>query len=280
MEKPKDVPASAHIPPPSRDKINSLKALCMLAPPEGQEGYWCVYSYVLNREVCKSKGEHELDNLYGMDIMLGVYPNEDIATKRAKYVTETTGYGCRAAPLCVWNPLLLDSDPKRTTCIHKDVDGKILDFEDQEYQRQQELYFNRLEREKATLDEQERELDPEDISHYKYHWLAILKNKVRLEDLRDKLDKAQQDFDKHKSIIEEHYNRHPKHDKEWLEYLISIGYSGEEVNIIKEKYELLKPEILGLRDPLVDSLPSPPSVNVRRTMSKNAKRKLKRRQQT
>ena len=236
-------PAISYTKKPSRATVNSLKALCQLAPPDGQEGSWGVYSYVLNREICKP--DHSLDNLYGLFILLGIFPNQERAEKRAEYVTKTTGSRTCAVKLCRWAELREVPDSEHTTVIKQDANGKLVEFEDQEFKKQQEAYARKYEEEKAALKEQEKELDSDDISHYKQQWLLTLQNYTRLKMLEKQLSTMKDTYEKRVRKIQEHYRLHPEHDEEWLNYLSEMDYTEAQIGCIKNGYQDLKGEILG-----------------------------------
>ena len=177
----KSKPAISYTNKPSRTTVDSLKALCQLAPPDGQEGSWGVYSYALNRDICGSNGTP--DNLYGLFILLGIYPNKERAEKRAEHITKTTVSKTCAVKLCRWAELREVSDSEHTTIIKQDVNGKLVEFEDQEFRKQQEVYAKKYEEEKSILLVQEKELDPDDISHYKQQWLLTIQNYASLKTL-------------------------------------------------------------------------------------------------
>jgi len=235
-------PAVSYTKKPSRTTVNSLKALCQLAPPDGQEGSWGVYSYVLNRDIVGEDGNP--DNLYGLFILLGLYPNQERAEKRAEHITKTTGSKACAVKLCRWAELKEISDSEHTTVIKQDTEGKLVEFENQEFKRQQEIYARKYEEEKSILQEQEKELDPDDISYYKQQWLLTLQNYTRVKMMEKKLAAAQEAYQKRVKNIQLHYQEHPEHDKEWLDYLSEVNYTEAQIECIKKGYEDLRQEII------------------------------------
>ena len=263
---------------PSRATVNSLKALCKLAPPDGQEGSWGVYSYVLNRDICKEDGHP--DNLYGLFILLGVFPNQSRAEKRAEFITQSTGSRTCAVQLCRWTELREVPDSEHTTVIKQDANGKLVEFENQEFKKQQESYAKKYEEEQSILQEQEKELDPDDISYYKQQWLLTLQNYARLRMAEKKLEATKKSYEKRVQKIQEHYRCHPEHDREWLNYLSEIDYTDSQIECIRSGYEDLRVDILGdisVDDDkegeghsIAESLPEIPSTFTKITSSENS----------
>jgi len=236
-------PAISYTKKPSHATVNSLKALCKLAPPDGQEGSWGVYSYVLNRDICKEDGNP--DNLYGLFILLGIFPNQSRAEKRAEFITQSTGSRTCAVQLCRWAELREVPDSGHTTVIKQDANGKLVEFEDQEFRKQQEAYAKKYEEEQSILQEQEKELDPDDISHYKQQWLLALQNYARLQMMEKKLKDTKETYQKRVQKIQEHHRCHPEHDEEWLEYLSEVNYTDSQIECIRSGYQDLRVDILG-----------------------------------
>lgn len=227
---------------PSRSKINPLKTLCRIEPPRGQEGYWVVYSYVLNDDICKEGGEP--DNLYGLLIFMGCYANRELATKRAEHLTQTTGNRMGIVQLCRWSELKRVPDADHTVMIHTDTKGKLIKFEDQEFRRQQEQYQKQYEKEQTLLKEQNAETDPSSISYYKQQWLLAIRNYARVQKLKRDLSQAEEAYSKRVELIRNHYTTFPDHDRDWLRHLQSTGYTDAQIEVVENAYKTLKSEIL------------------------------------
>lgn len=230
---------------PSRSKINSLKTLCEIVPPRGQEGYWVVYSYVLNDDICKKYGEP--DNLYGLLIFMGCYANRELATKKAEYLTQTTGNKMGIVRLCRWSELKRVPDADHTVMIHTDTKGKLIKFEDQEFRRQQEHYQKQYEKEQSLLEEQNAETDSTSIAYYKQQWLLTIRNYARIQKLKRDLSQAEEAYSKRVELIRNHHSAFPDHDRDWLHHLQSTGYTDAQIEVVENAYKTLKSEILNYR---------------------------------
>lgn len=227
---------------PSRNKVNPLKTLCKLTPPKGQEGYWVVYSYVLNDDVCKADGK--LDNLYGLLIFMGCHANRELATKRAKYLTQTTGNRMGIVQLCRWSELKRVSDTEHTVMVHTDTKGKLVKFEDQEFKRQQEQYQKQYEKEQSLVKEQNAETDPSSISYYKHQWLLTIRNYARIQKLKHDLFQAEETYGKRVELVRNHCASFPEHDRDWLRHLQSAGYTDAQIEVIENAYRTLRGDVL------------------------------------
>jgi len=151
--------------------------------------------------------------------------------------------------------------------IKQDIEGKLVEFENQEFERQQEIYAKKYKEEKSILKEQEKEIDPDDISHYKHQWLLTIQNYARIKMLEKKLTTAREIYQKRVQKIQSHYQKHPEHDKEWLNYLSKIDYTEAQIECIRNGYENLKQEILidnqttNTVAASLPDIPSPPKIS-------------------
>ena len=240
---------------PTHENVNSLKSLCQLAPPKGQENDWVVCGFALNQAICRK--DLTPDNEYGLFILLGYYPTEVLARKRAEHITKTTGARVCITKFCHWAEWKLLSDSEYTTMIKEDVGGKLAEYDEQEFRRQQEKYKKKYEEEKAILHEQEKEVDPEDIAHYKQQWILAIQNFARLKMYHKKVASIEETYQHHIQKIRNHYTRHPNHDEEWLEYLKDLDYTEAQIECIQNAYFDLRKEILeekGDCDPNLEEL--------------------------
>ncbi len=215
----------------------SLKALCVLKPfPSGD--IWVVYTYVLNREIQTPKDTH------GLLIVLGCCPNQKQAEKKARQLTQNTGQRMAIAQLGCWVELRLLRNKENTTMIHVDSEGKLVQFETQEFKHQQQRRQDQYEKEKSLLAEQQMETDPTSVSHYKHHWLRAIHNYAQIQEAKEKLEHAQKVYEKRVKAIRAHYSTFPEHDTEWLSNLGVLDYTPSEMEAIEAGYISLRKEIL------------------------------------
>ena len=215
----------------------SLKALCTLEPFPSKD-VWVVYTYVLNREIQTKEDTH------GLLIVLGCCPNHDLAEKRARLLTQKTGQRMAIAQLGYWTELRLLHNKEHTTMIHADPEGKLVQFETQEFKHQQQRRQDQYEKEKALLVEQQTEMDPHSIAYYKHQWLRAIHNYAQMKEAEEKLENAQKVYETRVKAIRTHYSTFPDHDTEWLTCLGALDYTPSEMEAIEAGYISLRKEIL------------------------------------
>jgi hypothetical protein len=241
-------PAIAHLPKPKKADICPLKALCVIPPPSGQG--WAVYSYALNSDICTADGTP--DNFYGLFWILGAYPEGEAgrlaAMDRARHITETTGQKVAVCKLGLWARLTLEPPPEQVTTIHKDVEGNIVELENQEFKKKQAEYARRYESEQRQLQETIDATQPHSLAHFKQNALLALKHQESIERAEKALEEAQVKYNKRCAILRDHYQSHPEHESEWLKVFrsqLEERGEGEHYSVIEEAYLSSRSKLLG-----------------------------------
>ncbi len=226
-------------------KVNSLQSIMRLQPLKGSE--WCVYAYVLNRDVVDKDGN--VDDMRGMIFPLGSFRDRDEAEQHAKNVISITGHqGVVVAKYGCAIPLTTNIDHKTILNVPLDTRGKILKFESDQYKRDMEIYEKKVKEEDERIREAEEEWDIDSIEHFKRQCYLAIKNKSKYDELKKEMEMAHSMYEKRKSLVKDHYDRHPDHEASWLEYLKSKLIERGELDL----YNDIESSYLSLRDDLLD----------------------------
>lgn len=232
------------IPPPS--KIEGLQAITKLRPITGCK--YCVYTYALNKDIINSDGK--VDDFRGMFFIVGCFDSkkeaEDhikdliIKTKHSNfYISE---YG---------KPIRIETniDSSNISKIYVDNNNKIKEMENEKYKQDKEFYEKQIKLGQDINKECEDECDLNHIEHFKRQCYLCIKNKTMYETHKKNMETSLENYKKREILVREHYEKHPEHEKQWLEYLKEkLQERGELAlyNTIEKGYEQYRDEILGL----------------------------------
>jgi len=246
-----DTIVASDVVPPVR-KINSLQALTRLKPKRGSE--WCTFAFVLNRDMIKPDGS--LDELHAVVFPLGAFDEQEKAEKHAKSIIEITGHpgviaACYGSPI----PLTTNFDPSVVEDVPVNMKGRLIKLESDQYKRDREQYEERAKIERELVKEAEEETDPDHIEHFKRQCYLAIKAKAKYQHHLDEYKSALDAYKKRESLVRDHYNRHPEHEKEWLPYLkeklIERGES-DLYQMLETGYNELRNELLDITDTTCD----------------------------
>lgn len=224
-------------------KVNLQNIIKLKAPHDMQ---WCVLAYVLNRDIIKQDGS--IDELYGFVFPLGSFDDLSKAEEHARNIIATTGYS--GVIVCKYShplPLSLKFDPKAITEVHVDLQGKLLQLESSQYKYEKEMYERQMKLEEDIIKESEQETDPNSIEYFKRQCFLAIKNKAKFLFHDHEAKVALENYNKRKSLIKEHYQRFPNHEKQWLPYLKEkLTQRGELdlYNNIEQAYLKIRDELL------------------------------------
>lgn len=231
---------------PPLPKVNSLQALMRLRPKRGCE--WCTFAFVLNRDMIRSDGS--LDDLHAMVFPLGAFDSEERAEEHAKNIISITGHpAVVAAKYGAPVPLTLKFDTKVITEVPVDLKGRIIELESDQYKREREEYERRVQREREIMKEQEDEIDPDNIEHFKRQAYLAIKNRANYQHHSRETDSAWDMYKKREAAVRDHYVRHPEHERDWLPYLKEKLTERGEMSLyfsMEAAYKEIRDELLGL----------------------------------
>jgi hypothetical protein len=237
------IAADHYNPPP---KIASLQALTRLRPPRGQE--WQVFAFVLNRDMIKEDGT--LDDLYALLFPLGSFGESEEAFKHARKTIEITGHNAViAGPYGSAIKLSSAFDPDHLEEVVLNEKGKLVEFEQAEYDHMKEEYERRTKIEREVAEEAEKETDPDELEHFKRQAYLAIKNLSKWKHLQRETETAQKNFEKRRDLVRDHYRRHPEHEAQWLPYLKDkLIERGENAlyQSLEAAYQEIREDLLGL----------------------------------
>jgi len=231
-----------------------------LAPPTGQA--YGVYAYLLNGELDVTAP----NELYGMVIVLGVYPNEHEAAERARTVIRITGHqAVMATRLNTWAPLRKVPMTGTVIAVPTDVDEALSLAANK--QQMEQLKQNKL-REAITQDidaERRMETDVDHLEHYRRTLFLALSNREQWESYQQRSQTAHQSYIKRRDELRSHYMRHPEHDAQVMDLLeqkLTLRGETELLAQLKDQYTKHRSELLGLeveQPPAAPAETAPPS---------------------
>lgn len=200
------VTPAASLVTPRRQLINSYLALTKTKIPRGQE--YIVVAYFL----VESPGE-----VYGMWIGLGCYPTQEKAKSVVEFLIQTTGHkAIISAKTGHWWELTTNTQPDRVTYVPTNLDGKLIQQNHSDLEREGKQIEARRQYEDELLQEQQREKDPNTIDHYIHNWYVAVRNRATVEFHEQKLKEAQANYDARVTAIQDQYARQPDMEDRWL----------------------------------------------------------------
>jgi hypothetical protein len=201
---------TAGAPIPARDIV---RRLLKEKPPKGQN--WSVFCYFLNRDIVV---DGKADDLFGYVIMLGSYKTEEQAKQRVEALIQETGHaGFCAAKYGVPGPL--ERTPRQhVTLIHVDEKNRLVKMADKESDEEQAQHKEKERIQHEILEEKDRELNPNDIEHFRHNAMCLLENRSAIQLYKAKLQEAEDAYKLRVEAVCTHRARHPEHEDEWVDH--------------------------------------------------------------
>lgn len=232
-----------------KPSISSLQKVIQLTP-KNSNNEWCVFAYILNRDMIKSDGT--LDELHGLICLLGSFNDKNKAETHAKKIIEKTGYNFvtvskYAKPV----PLSITPNSKTIVDVPVDIRGKIVNLESEQFKRETEEYDRRSQIERDMVKEAEDETNPESEEYFKRKCYLAIKNKSAYLYHKRQMEEVEQNYKKYQSEIREHYKKYPEHEATWLvnfkEKLMKRNES-ELYNSVEKAYKEIRGELLNISE--------------------------------
>lgn len=201
---------------PKPTLVTSLQNIMQL-PVERNCDYG-VYAYVINKDIINEKGE--VDDLRAMIFHLGSFYDEEKASNHAKNIIEKTGYSrIKVVQYGFPAEITVKPDPDIIQTINVDMKGKIIKMENEEYERQKEIYEKRIQFEKDMLKECEDEINVHHLEHYKRAAYLVTKHYICYLELKKRTEEMYKNYELKKKALQEHYKLHPEHEEQFLPFL-------------------------------------------------------------
>lgn len=200
---------------PKPTLIHSMKNIMNL--PMEDKYKWTVIAYALNKDIIDENGK--VDPLRGMISPLGTYRTETEAVKKAEEVIEKTGHwAIKIIKYASFAEISTNPDQSIITNVYVDVNNKILKMENDEFEKQKELYEKRKLYEQEMMKECELECDVNHIEHYKRSAYLVTKHYLAYLELKNESEKMYKNYELRKKVLQEHLQHHPEHEAEFLPY--------------------------------------------------------------
>ena len=224
----------------SREKaINVFKFLQdNIFPRPGQE--FCVITYFLTDEISPEGSR-------GMWFLIGTYPNDKMAIKKAKSVIQKTGLkSTYAMKTCSWEDINDKFQPNRIFNVPYNLNAKLK----KQHQKEYEKLFNQVKKDREInqeiSNEKKLELDPETVEYYTHQWYLIIRLESHIEELQKNLKDTKEKLMVRKTNLLLAYEKHPDYEIKWIKQLENrLPKRDEEklLKFLKEQHEILKKEI-------------------------------------
>jgi len=185
--------------------------------PIEHKSKWNVIAYAINKDIIDENGN--VDPLRAMIAPIGSYSDENKAIEKAKQVIEMTGHGAvKIIKYGIFAEITTTPDPELISTVTVDMHGKILKMENDEFNKQKELYNKNILYEKEIMEECELECDINHIEHYKRAAYLVTKHYMTYLELQKESEKMYKNYELRKKVLIEHLQRHPEHEAEFLPY--------------------------------------------------------------
>jgi hypothetical protein len=201
--------------PQSINPIDCLKKIMKLPIERGCD--WGVYAYVINKDIIDSEGN--VDDLRAMIFHLGSFYDFEKAKQHAEKTIENTGYS-KIIVAKYGLPVAITTKPSDNTIesVPVDIKGKLIKMETDEMKQQKKLYEEKIQYEKELYKECQDECDIDHIEHFKRQAYLATTHYTTYINLKQQSDKILKEFEIRKKLLNEHYNKHPEHEKQFLPF--------------------------------------------------------------
>lgn len=267
--------------------MDPFRSLLALDPPKGQE--WSVFTYILNREIASLKSGDfkkadsnnksgdisttgksefddlngnskiinpsgiEIDNCYGLFILLGTYSTESEADKRIEEIYKITKCNTllKGKTLRFWELTREFKNVKPVKIISGNVSeasDQLQRLEDQQYENlvKQKEYQEKIKKERMFQLEKEKISDS--VAAFKAKCILSLNARDQFERARIEYENSKKKYEKLTGDLLLHYNKNPSHEKEWLglyeNEIVRLGGTAADVVPMKNLYEKYRSELL------------------------------------
>lgn len=192
--------------------VQSMQNIMKLPVERGND--WNVYAYAINKDVIV---DGKIDPLRALVFPLGSFYDEDAADKHAKYIMEKTQHPhIVIAQYGMPIKITTTPDSNKVNRVTMDLKGKIIEMESKEHQELLEAYEKKLQFEKDLLIETDKEMNVDDLEHYKRYAYLCTKNYSNYLELKKQSEQMLKEFEQNKKILKEHLVHHPEHEEQFL----------------------------------------------------------------
>ncbi|HSW76364.1 MAG TPA: hypothetical protein VLG50_04940 [Candidatus Saccharimonadales bacterium] len=178
---------------------------------------WSVFAYAVNKDIINEHGQ--VDDLRAIIFPLGSFNTQQLAQQHVKKVMEETGHSYFIVSrygLAV--PITVKHDQDVIIDVPVDLQGKVIEMENEEFKHQKELFDKRQKLEKELMDECENELNVDHPEHFKRHAFVALKHYTDYLKHKQECEKSFELFTTRQQALQAHFTSHPEHERDFLDF--------------------------------------------------------------
>jgi len=210
-------------------------------PPNPRQDKYLVWATSYSRQI----GE---DGTRGLCYVVGVYDKPKEALKVAKKITKKIGLSATAIStrdLIYLKPNI----GQAITVAESDRDERLQRQEQEDCERVIEKYEKQMAIQEI-LDTDNRQLqDPDSLVYYRQAWYDRIVAELEMEQMRQQLDKKQQQAHKLEGELKQLYSHHPEYEgkikQSFTDILTSLGEE-KHLPMILQGHQALRSDVLGL----------------------------------